>query len=160
MATNNNSFIQRGITLLELLVVLAIIGVMVALVVPRLGNHDLVSLQAQTREVVAMLKFARRSAMIHGAPSEVQLFPAETAGVQSRKPEAANVPGRWVAKGASLSWGGARKANENAEISITFYPGGGCSGGEIMLSQGQYQARITVHPLTGKTQADVQKQGV
>lgn len=140
----------RGFSLLELIIVLAIIAMTVAMVAPRLGNHELLSLKAQIREAMAVLKYARRSAMIHGIVSEAKLFPAAENGGASSP-----APGRWVSKGAELTWGGEIQEGAEETFTITFYPGGGASGGEIIFTKGEFQGKITVNPLTGKVQAEI-----
>ena len=59
---------QRGFTLLELMVVLALILIAAGLIVPNLGSLDSKSFDAEVRQAVAILKYARRIAIVEGTP--------------------------------------------------------------------------------------------
>jgi general secretion pathway protein H len=57
---------RRGYTLIEILAVLAIIGVIVALVQVRLARDPAQTLEAEARRVALVLELARDEAMMHG----------------------------------------------------------------------------------------------
>ncbi|OQW95318.1 MAG: type II secretion system protein GspH [Beggiatoa sp. IS2] len=141
---------SSGFSLVELLLVLAIVGMLAALVIPRVSGGQVTVLKAQVREAVAVLNYARRSAIIQGQPSMATFY--ESAGPTAPKTEV----GHWVGRGATLQWGGTENAEaRKASYEFTFYPEGGSSGGEIVLSHEGYQAKISVNPLTGKVISEI-----
>jgi len=150
-----------GFTLLELLVVMAIIGMIAALVLPRLGRNEVTFLKVQVREASALLNYARRSAIAEGKPKVVIFYEGEESS-QIRK----TAPGQWVSRGATLQWKRAGEETmpeertaaarpEKKAVEITFYPEGGCSGGEIILTYQEHQAKIVVDSITGKIKSDL-----
>lgn len=130
---------QNGFTLLEMLLVVAIIGLAAMLIIPQVGMGQTAILRAQVREAVAILNYARRSAIIHGKPAIATFSTSATAQ---------STPNRWVSRGADLQWGETSKGETTHRI--TFYPEGGSSGGEFFIAQTDYKVKITVNPLTGK----------
>lgn len=132
---------RKGFTLLEILLVIAIIGFSAFIVIPRLEMGQTAILKAQVREAIAVLNYARRAALIQGKPQIAILYETEET--------AASEPGRWVSQGASLQWGG-EKAKDSKEYRVTFYPEGGSSGGEIVVARDGYEIKIVINPLTGK----------
>ena len=123
---------RRGFTLLELLVVMAIIGMTAALVIPRISSAEVTLLKAQVREAVAVLKYARRSAIVEGKQKIAIFYKGSTMG-------------RWDN----------RNAPEKGDAHIfIFYHEGGSNGGEIILNQLNYKAKITVNPITGKVDSE------
>jgi len=141
---------KTGFTLLELLVVMAILAMMVALVIPRLGSSDVTMLKAQVREAVAMLKYARRSAIVEGKQTEA-IFQT---GKRETTTKSAATAGRWTSRGATLQWSEDSNKKE-AAYKFTFFPEGGSSGGEIILSYLKHKAKISVSPLTGKIESEI-----
>jgi general secretion pathway protein H len=142
-----------GFTLLELLVVMAIISMMAALVIPQVSSGQMTLLKAQVREAVAVLNYARRAAIVEGEPKTASFYESkETTATQS----ASKIePGRWVSRGATLQWGNELKEQDKVTRKITFYPEGGSSGGEFIINYQEHKAKITVNPLTGKVQSSL-----
>lgn len=67
---------QRGVTLVELMVTLMIVGILMGIAAPAINNHiALQELRAGAREVVEVLRDARDSAMNEGSPRYVQFIP-------------------------------------------------------------------------------------
>lgn len=116
---------QRGFTLLELILVLAIITISITLVIPRLNNGEMARLQAKVRETVVTLKYARRIALIFNQETKVTLSVNEP-----KHPD--------------------KKIFKN----IVFYPTGGSSGGKFDFYENNIQATLEVNPLTGKITID------
>ncbi len=151
--------INKGFTLLELLLVMAIVAMAVAIIVPRLNSSELTLLRAQAREVIAVLNYARRTAIIQGAPQIAVLYSYS----EEEKPP--KKIGTWVSRGAHLQWHDENdkevsKKTEGDETKIlkyeiTFYPEGGCSGGELTLSNEKNQIKITINPLTSKVVSEL-----
>jgi len=61
----------RGFTLFEILVILALIGIMLGVVVPRLSRGVGVSARHEGQRLVALLKAARMQAIVAGKPYRV-----------------------------------------------------------------------------------------
>jgi general secretion pathway protein H len=141
-----------GFTLLELLIVMTLIGIAALLVVPRVGGGQMVQLQAQVREAVALLNYARRSAIIDGKVQTVILLPG---AAEQPVPIQNNT---WTSRGATLAWSDQTTEHPKDRFEITFYPEGGSSGGELIITQeDKFKMKITVHPITGKIIADFVK---
>lgn len=65
---------RRAYTLIELLIVIALLGVAASLVVPRLVGRNQLVLQAAVRQIVADLSFAQADALAHQAYRRVVFF--------------------------------------------------------------------------------------
>lgn len=154
-----------GFTLIEIIVVMAIIAMMATLVIPRISSGSVTILQAQVRQAVAVLNYARRSAIVEGQPKTAYFYEGDQQ--TSNSP-----PIHWTSHGTALQWGNDKekdktsdnkkgsdnkKANEpdnNATYQVTFYPEGGSSGGEILFSYQGHKFKVTVNPLTGKIESE------
>ncbi len=62
---------ERGFTLFEILVVLALIGIMLGVLVPRLGRGIGVSARGEGLRLLALLRAARTQAIVTGRPYRV-----------------------------------------------------------------------------------------
>jgi len=145
-----------GFTLLELLVVMAIIGMLAAIVMPRIGGGKSTLLQSQAREAMAVLKYARRTAIIEGRTRYAIFLEGKQ---ETKKPTANLQPNRWTSRGATLSWGGTleQKSTEQEKVvtyEIAFYPEGGSSGGELIMEYEGIKIKIMVDELTGKVTSE------
>jgi len=124
-----------GFSLLEILLVMAIIAMAVGVVIPRIGSSEVTFLKAQVREAVAKLRYTRRTALVEGK-QKIATFN------QNQKKEGEE--------------GEVGKEGEMGEVyQVTFYPEGGSSGGEIILTHLDYKAKITVNPITGKIESEI-----
>ena len=162
-----------GFTLLELLIVLVILGMVAALVIPNISSNQGIVLKAQAREVIAILKHARRSAIVEGKQKEVVLSEGSKEVVNQSSSKKGS--GHWVSRGVTLqlreiisnpSEISEQAVNDQDEVNepngknqttykITFYPEGGSSGGELTLNYLDYKAKININPLTGKIDSDI-----
>ena len=148
--------LDKGFTLLELLVVMTIIGMMAVLIIPNLRTGQATLLRAQVREAIAVLKYARRSAIVEGKQKTVTFHEGKEVDNSVSKTR----QGHWVSRGATLQWGeegdeeDSDTNSETASYQITFYPEGGNSGGVLTLSHLKYKTKISVDPMTGKIELE------
>ena len=147
--------IQRGFTLLEILLVFTIIAMASILVVPNVGNMDTRTFSVQLRQVNSILHYARRNAVITGLPSTARLYAA------SRDPRdeiAADLAQEviWESEGIALQFEDSTERVTDVEdfVEFTFYPEGGSTGGSLILAQDERETRIVVDPFTGRISSE------
>ncbi|MGH8584433.1 MAG: GspH/FimT family pseudopilin [Gammaproteobacteria bacterium] len=136
-----------GFTLIELIVVLAIAGLLVALVPPLfskvLGG---VELRATARELAAALRYARSRAVFQQRDA---LLTLDTEQRRYRVSGRKGV-GR-IDRDIELKMLAARSQQTGrARASIRFFPDGSTTGGQISLSDGGSRYVIDVNWLTGR----------
>lgn len=131
---------ERGFTLLEILVVLAIAGLITAVALPRFGGTlDGLRARSASREVAALLRAARldaikeRTVVVVAADPATQELRTEVGGrerVLKIEP-----PLRLVLF---------------TEPRIRFSPRGGADAARVAVSGGGRAFEVAVHPLTGR----------
>lgn len=137
----------RGLTLLELLIVLVLIGLITAVTIPILGNGvSTTQLRSAAREVAAGLRTARGQAITQRTESVLVLDVAARAF--SVPPDTRTHP---INPGIELKLYTAAHdiVNENVGA-IRFYPDGGSTGGRVTLSAGERKYDVDVDWLTGR----------
>ena len=142
---------QRGFTLLELLVVLAIIGLVVALVPGFvLRSQPQLDVQIAARAIADGMRQARSEAVLRNRPEAFAL------DVQARVFRAGSQPPVRIGEGFELSFRTARSQLLDAGVAqIRFFPDGSSTGGLIRLAQGASRADIRSDWLTGLVTLDV-----
>jgi len=121
---------QRGFTLLELIVVLFLIGLILALVAPRINTGlATITLKSSARRIVSRLAYARYQAIVKRVPYQV-IFDQERESYYlqegERSPsEEGTPPAEEIKLPAGLRW--------REGTSVIFYPNGSSSGGKIVL---------------------------
>ncbi|MCB1648378.1 MAG: prepilin-type N-terminal cleavage/methylation domain-containing protein [Pseudomonadales bacterium] len=158
----NNSVIQRfpyrGFTLLELMVVLAILAMGTLLLYPNIGSVSARSFTAQVREASSLLNYARRTAVVTGQPTtasfyvdrsdeeNAEQFRASTYSTSDERHE------RWQARGIALAYRDSTDQRQAVEesVDVTFYPEGGSTGGALILSLNAREAVISIDPFSGR----------
>ena len=146
-----------GFTLLELLVVLAILAMGSALLLPGIGNLNSRTFSSQVREAAAVLNYARRTAVVTGQASTARFYPAPSENADSAMPaEMTAREERWQAQGVSLSFQDSTQQRTPVEdsVAITFFPEGGSTGGALVLTLDEREARITIDPFSGNVQTE------
>ena len=147
-----------GFTLLELLLVLAIIGFASALLIPRL-NSDVKLYDAQVRELIAILKYNRRMAVVTNQVQQVRIYPyieqqekATAKDYKTLQDKHSNKKNRWYSKGIQYIWKTGTINSEfiNTPISIDFFPQGGATQGELLISFAKLKNIIKIDGFTGK----------
>ncbi|MEK7989723.1 MAG: prepilin-type N-terminal cleavage/methylation domain-containing protein [Thiotrichaceae bacterium] len=147
---------NHGFTLIELMVVMSIIAMAAVLVVPRISSSQSTLFQSDVREALSVLKYGRRMSIIQGKDTTVVL----QSNTQQNKRPLRQEPAHWIARNAGLQCKSKLEAEDKQKqdseekkqmtCSITFYPEGGSSGSEILMSFKHYRAKIALNPLTGK----------
>ncbi len=143
---------SSGFTLLELLIVLAILGLAAGFAAPRLISRDSATVKVQARRIVAALKYARRIAIIEGKPKKFTLQQIRTPDQEpSRKFQVS-----WMNRGSDLVAG--HQGTEPQDLShraaldkdsILFFPDGSSTGGKLRLGDQQHRLIIEINPLDG-----------
>ena len=161
---------ERGFTLLEILLVLSIIVLASVLVVPNFGSLDARTYSVQLRHVNALLRYARRNAIITGRPVSARLYASShglenstlaTAGELARAQEQRAGPlqapqASWKSDGIALSFEDSTERLTEVErfIDVTFYPEGGSSGGTLVFSRDDRHTRVVIDPFTGRIRSE------
>lgn len=118
---------QRGFSLVELLVALAIMGLVVAVAVPTSARfYESMQVRQAARTTLSMLAAAREKALSTGRPQDVQVRPAARRLWTDDKDY--EFPGS-----IEVVVHGAAQLNHADVGVIRFYPEGGSSGGGIDL---------------------------
>jgi type II secretion system protein H len=167
---------SRGFTLLELIVVLLIIGLMMALVTPRLiGSLTKMNLKTTAQKISSSLRYARSQAVtnqiIHYAvfdfeKSRVHIkaekplndhayskAELESAATDNSTDKDTRVESYFFPEGVTIKQAIIAKEEMDAGIfTIEFYPSGNSSGGVVVLTdEKERRFHINVDPVTGIT---------
>jgi general secretion pathway protein H len=147
---------QQGFTLLELLVVLSIIILASAVVIPSINSTDNSLLTAQVRQTASAFNYARRMAIVEGAPqlaTILQMDPDDP-DYPEIKGEILQRAGAPLLEGLDVRVTYQADINDVAEeldvIELIFYPQGGSTGGIISFTLEDITAWIQVDPITGR----------
>ncbi|MYI01857.1 MAG: type II secretion system protein GspH [Gammaproteobacteria bacterium] len=153
-----NSARNRGFTLLEVLLVLAIVGLAGALLVPRLGGLDGRGFNVEVRSAANLLNHARRNAVVTGNPATVGFLP-EAEDVEFDYSPPIFSAGVFNARNIELQFQDSTGMREPVlePLEITFFPEGGSTGGALLLLRGELGARIEIDPFTGRINANEQE---
>ena len=156
--TSRSKQAQRGFTLLELMLVMGIIALAAALIVPNLSGTESRDFSAQLRELTAQLNYSRRSAVVSGQVSMMQLSNLDDE-IPAQENSTIN---RWHSESISFAFSGDSGKSVDSEdyrgrdyepassLAIQFYPEGGSSGGVLQLAQDQQVAWIAIDSFTGR----------
>ena len=137
-----------GVSLLELLIVLAIMAAVAGLVVPTLGGGGVsnVELRSAARKLASGLRLARSEAVTQRRQTFLVLDVAERRFKIDRDPQEHKLP-----RGIELKLFTAQKDLVDEKIgSIRFYPDGGSNGGRITVGAGERKYDVDVDWLTGR----------
>ena len=137
----------RGVTLLEMLVVLAILGLVAAMVLPSLGDGvSTRELKAAARQLAAGLRMARSEAL---SQKRVTFLAVDLEGRRFKidtDPREYRLPPRI---GLKLFTAQSDIVDEKVGA-IRFFPDGGSNGGRITVAAGERKYEVDVDWLTGR----------
>jgi len=150
---------QGGFTLLELLVVLSVIVLATSIIIPNITSTDNNLLSAQVRQTASAFNYARRIAIVKGAPQTATLIM-----LAPDDPDYPEIKGEILQRASrstmpllenftvEVSYQG--DINEEPEIldsiEIVFFPQGGSTGGILNFTMDDLTARIRIDPITGR----------
>lgn len=136
---------QRGFTLLEILVVLALMGLMYALVPPLFAGGGTTELKAAARQLAAGLRKARGEAI--ATREEATL----TVDVEARRFRVTGDARDYRLPGTAQVnvFTAQSEVVDDQSAAIRFYPDGSSTGGAITLTQGDTRFRVDIDWLTG-----------
>jgi general secretion pathway protein H len=134
---------ETGFTLLELIVVLVVISLILALVVPNVGQRSGNALAATAHNVAAVLRLTRDQAITQSRPT---LFVAR-AGAFGRGDDRRV----WhVPQGVTLAFlDSGRRGSPQPSGTIRFYPDGSSTGGTLVLTNGATRYTVLVGWING-----------
>ena len=137
----------RGFTLLEMLVVLAIMALVAALVLPTFGSGVSTSeLRSSARQIAAGLRAARSEAVSQRRETFLVLDLEGRRFKVDRDPKEYTLPPRIEMKLFTAQ----RDIVDAKTGAIRFYPDGGSNGGRITVAAGERKFDIDVDWLTGR----------
>ena len=138
---------QAGVTLLELLIVIALMGIVAALVVPMFGGPVSTSeLRATARQLAAGLRLARSEAVSERRETFLVVDVAGKRFKVDREAREHALPSKVDLK---LFTAQNDLVSENVGA-IRFYPDGGSNGGRITVASGARKFDVDVDWLTGR----------
>jgi general secretion pathway protein H len=138
---------QAGVTLLELLIVIALMAIIAALVVPMFGGPVSTSeLRATARQLAAGLRLARSEAVSERRETFLVIDVAGKRFKVDREAREYALPTKVDLK---LFTAQNDLVSQNVG-SIRFYPDGGSNGGRITVASGNRKFDVDVDWLTGR----------
>jgi general secretion pathway protein H len=147
------AMLQRGFTLLELLLVLGILGMLATLALPALRSLDAPGFNAQVRQATGMLNNARRMAVVQGQTTRVEF---EMADANLRVGDDDGLPSTqaslWRTKNLELWYASSTQSSQRVDerLVISFFPEGGSTGGELIFRQNDRERVVEIDPFSGR----------
>jgi len=137
----------RGVTLLEMLIVLSIMAVLAALVIPRFtGGVSISELKGATREIAAGLRLARSEALATRKETRLLLDLEQRTFRLEADPRVHSLP-----KQIELKLFTAQSDLLSEKVgAIRFFPDGGSNGGRVTLAAGERKFNVDIDWLTGR----------
>lgn len=148
---------QCGFTLLEIMLVVAIMALAAVIVIPSVGSLEARGFSAQVRQAHTLLNYARRTAVVSGQPASVAFTTIDPALTEDAEADEAlqiarDSVGLWQYEDAELLF--LSSTNQESEVEevleVSFYPEGGSTGGTLTFTQAQQTASIHIDPFTGR----------
>jgi general secretion pathway protein H len=138
---------QRGVTLLELLVVLALLALLATVTLPLLGSGvSTTAMKGAARELAAALRQARSDAMATRTETLVTIDLEGRRFVVGGDPKPRSLPRELEIKLFTAQM----DIVDDRVGGIRFYPDGGSNGGRVTLAAGERKFEVDVDWLTGR----------
>ena len=138
---------QRGLSMLELLIVLMLMAIVAAMVVPMMGNGVTnTQLKSAARELASGLRLARNAAVANRREAVLTLDLAERTYRVDREARTRSLPHDLEVK---LYTAQKDLVSENVGA-VRFFPDGGSTGGRVTLAAGERKFDIDIDWLTGR----------
>ena len=146
---------MRGFTLLEMLLVMAIIGLASLVVFPNITGLETRTFNSRVREAHPLLNLARRTAVVSGQPSTAS-FSVTSEPMDEQSLSSPFSVGTWDGNGIALTFQDSANQEIDVEgtLDITFYPEGGSTGGSLILAFEDRLASIAINPFTGRVDTE------
>lgn len=138
---------ERGFTLLEMLIVLALMGLIAALVLPRMGSGvSTGELKSAARQLASGLRFARDTAVSRRVETALEI----DVDKRSFRVPLSSEPHR-LPPAIDLKVYTAQQDIVNEQVgAIRFFPDGGSNGGKITVASGERKYEVSIDWLTGR----------
>jgi len=140
---------KKGVTLIELIVVMVIIGILAAFLAPNIGAWlPNLRLRSAARDIVSTMRTAQMKAVSTNMTYRVSFTPPASYILQYENP-----PGTWVSEGVNqnLPSGVSISAITIAGNNAVFNPNSTSSSGSVTLQNSKgTQRRLTLTPSTGR----------
>lgn len=152
---------------------LAILAMGSMLVIPGLTGMDSRTFNAQVREAGSLLNYARRTAVVTGRPA-VASFESQSEESQPERSEESEAEeadirtseaarstlgpdAPWSSRGVEIAYRDSTRQLVEVEdtIDITFFPEGGSTGGELILTLDDLEAVIVIDPFSGRVRTEL-----
>jgi Tfp pilus assembly protein FimT len=143
---NRKSKMENGVTLIEVIMIIAIIGMLAAMSIPRIGSLDERTAYTTARRIVADMRYARRLAITTAKNHIVRFSPAGGPYTEYRI---------FKDDGGEVQVGESRQIPERVTCTgteeLTFQPfGNASSDGAVSLSAGTDQYDVNIIAATGR----------
>jgi len=138
---------ERGVTLLELIIVISLMAILTAVVIPSFGGGvSTTELRGSARQIAAGLRTARSEALAQRRETFLVLDVAGKRFKVDQDPREHKLPA-----GIDLKLFTAQNDLVDASTgAIRFFPDGGSNGGRITLAAGTRKYEVDVDWLTGR----------
>jgi general secretion pathway protein H len=139
---------ERGVTMLELLIVLSLMAIVSAMVYPRIGGGGVstTELKSAARQMASALRLARSDALATRRDAFVTIDLERRVFRVGRDPREIVLP-----KDIELKLFTAQSDLISDKVgAIRFYPDGGSNGGRLTMAAGQRKYDVDVDWLTGR----------
>jgi type II secretion system protein H len=149
----------QGFTLLELIIVLALMVIGAAVMIPNITSSANAQFNAEIRKANAVLRYARRLAIVDAAPQTVRLYALDRSAGDFDQRLAERLAQRrdidWISDNITLAYQPElnQPSKPQPTIELTFFPQGGSTGGVLTFEQNDRHAQLRIDPLTGRIAA-------